>query len=84
VTREMGDDPARADRMPADAQTDVWVTGLSIEGASLRLQRQVPAGTAGTVASELRRRLANALATASIGTGRWSSPLPISTDSSRV
>jgi small conductance mechanosensitive channel len=83
VTREMSEDPAWSDRMPADAQTDIWVTGLSIEGASLRLQRQVPTGTAAPVASELRRRLASALATASIGTGRWDTPLPISTDQGR-
>jgi small-conductance mechanosensitive channel len=84
VTREMGEDPSWSDRMPSDGATDVWVTGLTLEGASLRLQRQVPAGTAGPVASELRRRLANALASASIASGRWDTPLPISTDSSRV
>jgi hypothetical protein len=37
----------------------------------------------GPVASELRRRLANALVAASIGTGRWDTALPISTDVSR-
>jgi len=84
VTREMGEDPSWSDRMPSDGATDVWVTGLTLEGASLRLQRQVPAGTAGPVASELRRRLANALASASIASGRWDTPLPISTPSSRV
>jgi moderate conductance mechanosensitive channel len=83
ITREMGEDPAWSDRMPADGPTDIWVTGLGLEGASLRLQRQVPTGTAAPVASELRRRLANALVAASIGTGRWDTPLPISTDSSR-
>jgi moderate conductance mechanosensitive channel len=83
VTREMSEDPAWSDRMPADASTDIWVTGLGIEGATLRLQRQVPTGTAGPVASELRRRLATALADASIAAGRWDTPLPISTDSSR-
>ncbi len=80
VTREMRDDPAWSDRFPADAQTDVWVTGLSIEGATLRLQQRVPTGTHGPVASELRRRLANALVAASIGTGRWDTPLPITSE----
>jgi len=83
VTREMRGDPAWVDHFPADAQTDLWVTGLSVDGASLRLQQQVPTGTALPVASELRRRLANALVTASIGTGRWDTPLPISTDPAR-
>ncbi len=82
VTREMSENPAWSDRMPANAPTDIWVTGLGLDGASLRLQRQVPTGTAGPIASELRRRLANALAATSIGTGRWDTPLPISTDSS--
>ena len=80
VTREMAEDPAWSDRILSDAPADVWVTGLSVEGASLRLQRRVPTGSALPVASELRRRLANALVAASIGTGRWDTPLPISTD----
>jgi small conductance mechanosensitive channel len=83
VTREMREDPAWGDRFPADAQTDVLVTGLSVEGSALRVQQRVPTGTHGPVASELRRRLANALVAASIGTGRWDTPLPISTDSTR-
>jgi moderate conductance mechanosensitive channel len=80
VTREMRDDPAWGDRFPADAPTDVWVTGLGIEGATLRLQQRVPTGTHGPVASELRRRLAKTLVAASIGTGRWDTPLPIATE----
>jgi small-conductance mechanosensitive channel len=84
VTREMSEDPEWSDRMPADAPTDIWVMGLGMDGPSLRLQQRVPTGTATPVASELRRRLANALATASIGTGRWDTPLPISTDSGPV
>ena len=80
VTREMRDDPEWADRFPADAQTDVWVTRLSLDGATLRLQQRVPTGTHGPVASELRRRLVKALVAASIGTGRWDTPLPISTE----
>jgi small conductance mechanosensitive channel len=83
VTREMREDPVWGDRFPADSQTDVWITALSIEGASLKIQQRVPTGMHGPVASELRRRLANALVAASIGTGRWDTALPISTDVSR-
>ena len=66
------------DRFLEDAQTDIWVIGIGIDGASLRIQQRVPTGTHGPVASELRRRLAAALVSASIGTGRWDTPLPIS------
>ncbi len=78
VTREMREDPEWMDRFLADAQTDIWVIGIGIDGASLRIQQRVPTGTHGPVASELRRRLAAALVSASIGTGRWDTPLPIS------
>ena len=80
VTREMREDPAWSDRFPTDSQTDIWVTGLTIEGASLRIQQQVATGTHGPVQSELRRRLASALVSASIGTGRWDTPLRIATE----
>ena len=78
VTREMREDPEWKDRFLEDAQTDIWVIGIGIDGASLRIQQRVPTGTHGPVASELRRRLAAALVSASIGTGRWDTPLPIS------
>jgi hypothetical protein len=38
----------------------------------------VVTGQHGPVASELRRRLAAALAAGAIGTGRWDTPLPVS------
>ncbi len=79
VARDMREDPEWADRFPQDAATDAIVMGLAIEGATLRIQQRVPTGTHGPVASELRRRLAAALAEASIGTGRWDTPLPIAT-----
>ena len=78
VAREMREDPEWKDRFLEDAQTDIWVIGIGIDGASLRIQQRVPTGTHGPVASELRRRLAAALVSASIGTGRWDTPLPIS------
>ena len=61
VAREMREDPAWKDRFLEDAQTDIWVIGIGIDGASLRIQQRVPTGTHGPVASELRRRLAAAL-----------------------
>jgi moderate conductance mechanosensitive channel len=61
----------------ADAATDVWVTGIGLDGASIRLQQRVSTGAQAVVASELRRRLVAALAAASIGTGRWDTPMPI-------
>ncbi len=77
VADELREDVAWADRFPADAPSSVWVTGIGMDGASVRLQQQVHAGTQGDVASELRRRLVAALASASIATGRWDTPMPI-------
>jgi small conductance mechanosensitive channel len=79
VTREMSDDPDWAGRIAAETRTDVWVTGLALEGASLRIQQRVATGEHGPVASELRRRLATALAAGAIGAARWDTPLPIAT-----
>jgi small-conductance mechanosensitive channel len=80
VAREMREDPEWKDRFLEDAQTDIWVIGISIDGASFRIQQRVPTGTHGPVASELRRRVAAALVSASIGMGRWDTPLPISSE----
>ena len=77
VADELREDPAWVERFPADAPTNVWVTGIGMDGASVRLQQQVYAGAQGDVASELRRRLVAGLASASIATGRWDAPLPI-------
>lgn len=77
IADELREDPAWVDRFPGDAPTNVWVTGIGMDGASIRLQQQVHAGAQGDVASELRRRLVAALAAASIGTGRWDTPMPI-------
>ena len=74
---EMREDAAWADRIITDAPADIWVTGIGMDGATIRLQQQVPAGAQTAVASELRRRLAAALVAASIGTGRWDTPMPI-------
>ena len=77
VTREMREDPAWSDRFLADVETDVTVIAMGLDGASLRIQQRVATGAHGPVQSELRRRLAAALVSASIGTGRWDTPLPI-------
>jgi small conductance mechanosensitive channel len=82
VAGELRQDPAWADKFPADVPTNVWVTGIGMDGAMVRLQQQVQTGAQGDVASELRRRLVAALASASIGTGRWDTPMPIENRSS--
>ena len=80
VTREMREDAEWSDRFEADTEPAITITGIGIDGASLRIQQRVATGTHGLVASELRRRLAAALASASIGTGRWDTSLPIGTE----
>ena len=77
VASEMREDPSWVDRIDADTPTDVWVTGIGMDGAMIRLQQRVPAGAQAAVASEFRRRLAAALVAGSIGTGRWDTPMPI-------
>lgn len=77
LCRELREEPVWAGHFPPDGPADVWVTGLGIEGASLRIQVRVLAGMHGPVASELRRRLAAELVSASIGTGRFDTPQPI-------
>ena len=77
LARELHEDAAWADHFPPDGPTDVWVTALGIEGATLRIQLRVLTGMHGPVASELRRRLAAGLVSASIGTGRFDTAQPI-------
>jgi small conductance mechanosensitive channel len=76
VGGEMRQDPGWVDQIDP-SPTDVWVTAIDMDGATIRLQQRVPAGAQAAVASELRRRLAAALVAGSIGTGRWDTPLPI-------
>jgi len=77
VTREMQEDAAWSDRFAPDTPSDIWVTAMTIDGASIRLQQRVATGTRMPVSSELRRRLIGAFAAESIGTARWDTPLPI-------
>ena len=50
VAGELREDAAWADRFSADASTNVWVTGIGMDGASVRLQMQVHTGAQGDVA----------------------------------
>ena len=79
VGGELHGDADWADRLAPDAPMDAWVTGIGIDGATVRLQQRVPAGAQLAVASELRRRLAAALVADSIGTGKWDTPMPVMT-----
>ncbi len=80
VARELREDAAWSERIAADAAADVWVTSIGIDGATVRILQRVTPGTQGPVASELRRRLAVVMASASIGTGRWDTPLRVVTE----
>jgi moderate conductance mechanosensitive channel len=73
VARAYGDDQGWDQRI-ANARIEVWVTALTLDGATIRVQRRVPPGERLLATSELRRRLAAAFAGASIGTGRWDTP----------
>jgi small conductance mechanosensitive channel len=84
VAGELRGDVAWSDRFLADATTDISVTAIGIDGPSVRIQQRVIAGAHGPVASELRTRLVSAFASASIGTGRWDTPLPITTEARGV
>jgi len=82
TARELQSDVDWTGRVSNDA-ADVFVTGLSADGATLRLQLQVPPGARMVVSSELRRRLAAAFADAGVGIGRWETPLPVVTTMER-
>lgn len=80
VGRELATDAEWSDRILADAP-DTFVTALTVDGAAIRLQLRVPPGARMAVASEVRRRLATEFTAASIGIGRWDTPLPVVTQS---
>ena len=83
VADDMRADADWADSFAPEFATDIFVTGIGMDGASIRLQQRVPTGVQAAVASELRRRLAAALVEVSIGTGRWDTPLPIVSQATR-
>ena len=71
----MRGDGAWASMFLVYAPTDIWVTDIDLDGAAIRIQQQVSTNEWASE-SELRRRLAAALAGGSVGTGRWDTPLP--------
>jgi small-conductance mechanosensitive channel len=73
--QELDDDPELKGRL-LDTPTDTAVLALTLDGATIRVQRRVPPSLRGRAGSELRRRLATAFAAEGIGTGRWDTPLP--------
>jgi small conductance mechanosensitive channel len=75
VVRELESDPDWAGRL-VPSPIGTWVTALSLDGATVRLQRRVPPALRVEATSELRRRLSAAFAAESIGTGRWDTPPP--------
>ena len=79
VVQELSRDAAWADQLAAESPATVWVTGLGVDGATIRVQQRVLAGAQTLVAAELRRRLASAFAATGVGIARWDVPLQIGT-----
>ena len=69
VGAELGTDDAWKDRL-ADATTDVSIAALTLDAATIRLQRRVVPGGGGAVSAELRQRVTAALVAESIETIR--------------
>jgi len=78
VARDLGQDRGWDDRIAA-GPIDTWVTALTLDGATIRVQRHVPPSERLVATSELRRRLLAAFTEASIGTGHWDTP-PVASD----
>ena len=70
VARELGAAEGWDERV-AESAVETFVTALTLDGATLRVQRRVPPDRRFEAASELRRRLAEAFAAESIRTGSW-------------
>ena len=73
VSRELGEERGWSGGL-LDSSIDTRVTALTLDGATISLYRRVPPGLRSDASSELRRRLAEAFTTESIGTGRWDTP----------
>jgi small conductance mechanosensitive channel len=73
VARDLGQGRGWDDRVAA-GPVDTWVTALTLDGATIRVQRHVPPSERLAATSELRRRLLAAFTEASIGTGHWDTP----------
>jgi len=76
VGRDLASAPEWSGRL-FDTSVETAVLALTLDGATIRVQRRVPPALRGPVTSELRRRLSAALTAESIGMGRWdTAPLP--------
>jgi small conductance mechanosensitive channel len=73
VGKELADDPAWKSRIIETPQY-LYVSTLTIDGASVRVRGRVEPGQQWNVASELRRRLVKALTDEKIDIGRWDVP----------
>ena len=80
VARRVGEDiehdPEWGPRL-TPSPVNTAVVALTLDGATIRLMRRVPPAVRATASSELRRRLLEAFAAESIGTGRWDAPMPL-------
>ena len=76
VGQEIENDPEWGPRL-IPSPVDTSVTALSLDGATIRLQRRVSPSVRAAATSELRRRLLEAFAAEGIGTGRWDTPMPL-------
>ncbi len=59
-----------------EGPVETWVSALTVDGAIVRVQIRVLPTAWWQLASELRTRLAAALAAEGIGSGRWDIPVP--------
>lgn len=75
VGEEIAHDPEWGPRL-IPSPVDTSITALTLDGATIRLQRRVPPAVRAAATSELRKRLLEAFAAEGIGTGRWDTPMP--------
>lgn len=70
VARQLAQEEGWDERL-VEAPIGTFVTALTLDGATLRVQQRVPPDRRFEAASELRRRLAAAFAAESVRTGSW-------------
>jgi small conductance mechanosensitive channel len=75
VGLELQSDPDWAASV-VEGPVETWVTALTVDGAIVRVQLRVQPSAWWPLTSELRKRLATALAAEGIGAGRWDIPVP--------
>jgi moderate conductance mechanosensitive channel len=75
VGEEIERDPEWGPRL-IPSPVDTSITALTLDGATIRLQRRVPPSERTPATSELRKRLLEAFTAEGIGTGRWDTPMP--------